>query len=44
METAKDAVRNKRKRKNDDKSDGEEREAPSKFIKKLTSKKKVSFA
>lgn len=43
QETAKDAIRNKRKRKNDDKGDGEEREAPSKFNRK-SSGKKVSFA
>lgn len=42
METAKDAVRNKRKRKNDDKGESEET-APSKFSKKSSSKK-VSFA
>lgn len=43
METAKDVVRNKRKRKNDDKGDNEEREVPPKFSKKSSSKK-VSFA
>lgn len=43
METAKDAVRNKRKRKNDDKGETEGTEAPSKFSKRLSSKK-VSFA